>query len=280
MMHRTRHFWTLCVWRTRTPRRATFVFTPHFWLAIQNIGVWCAYLHGHLYPRNCSYPIARTMCSSGRQASLMERFSWGSTISGSVSCFSFFQSIRWPTRDWKRTNVHMFHCWRNTKVTEDQVIFCIFCILYIYCIFLLWFFWLLCSLVGCVPIHHRIRAPWVKASLVCYSSVLHTGKVASCSCWQYRDDTVRDAKGSSRLYRHFFRQRKGQQRRLQVVVREQLGPQLGYKAMMGWGLWNLENKQQRLEEFVIIQKYAKYVKYAQYAQYICKICKKICNKIC
>ena len=172
MMHRTRHFWTLCVWRTRlgTPRRATFVFTPHFWLAIQNIGVWWAYLHGHLYPRNCSYPIARTMCSSGRQASLMERFSWGSTISGSVSCFSFFQSIRWPTRDWKRTNVHMFHCWRNTKVTGDQVIFCIFCILYIYCIFLLWFFFIV------------VQLGWMRASPPSYTSAVSQSK--SCMWFQ------------------------------------------------------------------------------------------------
>ncbi len=102
------------------------------------------------------------------------------------------------------------------------------------------FIWLLHSLVGCVPVHHRIRAPWIRASLVCDSSVLHTGKVASCSCWQYRNNTVRDAKGSSRLSRRFLRQRKGRQRQLQVVVREQaeqLGPhwQLGYKAIMEWG---------------------------------------------
>ncbi len=69
-------------------------------------------------------------------------------------------------------------------------------------------------------------------SLVCDSSVLHTGKAASCSCRQYRDDTVRDAKRSSRLSRRFLRQNEGRQRRLQVVVREQLGPQLGNKVMM------------------------------------------------
>ncbi len=38
----------------------------------------------------------------------------------------------WPTREWRRTNMDMFQCWRNTKVAGDQVIFCIFCILCIY----------------------------------------------------------------------------------------------------------------------------------------------------
>ncbi len=62
------------------------------------------------------------------------------------------------------------------------------------------------------------------------SSVLHTGAAASCFSLWYRDDTVRDAKRSSRLSRRFLRQNKGQQRLLQVVVREQLGPQQGKKA--------------------------------------------------
>ncbi len=39
--------------------------------------------------------------------------------------------------------------------------------------------------------------------------------------------TVLDVKGSGRLSRRFLLQNKGRQRRLQVVVREQLGPQLG-----------------------------------------------------
>jgi hypothetical protein len=35
-------------------------------------------------------------------------------------------------------------------------------------------------------------------------------------------------------------------------------------------LGNSENKQQRLEAFVIMHKYAQYTKYAKFAQYICK----------
>ncbi len=70
------------------------------------------------------------------------------------------------------------------------------------------------------------------ASLVCASSVLHTEKATSCSSQQYRDDFVRDVKGSSRLSRRFLRQNQGRQRSLQVVVREQLGPQLGKQAIM------------------------------------------------
>ena len=46
------------------------------------------------------------------------------------------------------------------------------------------------------------------------------------------DDTVRDAKRISDVPWLFLRQNKGRQGRLQVVVREQLGPQLGNKAIM------------------------------------------------
>ncbi len=82
------------------------------------------------------------------------------------------------------------------------------------------FVWLLSSLVGCVPVHHRILALWISASIACDSSVLHTGRAASCSSPQYRDDAVRDAKRSSQISRRFLPQNNGRQRRLQVVVRE------------------------------------------------------------
>ncbi len=97
------------------------------------------------------------------------------------------------------------------------------------------FSWLLHSLVGCVPVYHCRRVPLIRASLVCYSSFFHTGKAASCSSRQYRDDAVLDAKRSSWLSRRFLQQNKGQQRQLQVVVCEQLGTQLGNKAIMEWG---------------------------------------------
>jgi hypothetical protein len=63
-------------------------------------------------------------------------------------------------------------------------------------------------------------------------SMLLTRTIGSCSSLQYRDDTVRHAKRSCRHSRRFLRQNKGWQRRLQVVVCEQLGPQLGNKAIM------------------------------------------------
>ncbi len=67
MMHRIRHFWG-----NPRPHRVTFVFTLRSWLDIQNImiGVRCLFLHGHLYPRNCSNPIARSWCSFCCHASL------------------------------------------------------------------------------------------------------------------------------------------------------------------------------------------------------------------
>jgi hypothetical protein len=43
-------------------------------------------------------------------------------------------------------------------------------------------------------------------------------------------------------------------------------------------LGNSENKQQRLEAFVIMHKYAQYTKYAKYAQYICKYAIKYAKK--
>ncbi len=105
----------------------------------------------------------------------------------------------------------------HTYAPERICRICKICIFSIFCIF-----------------YHRIRAPWISASLVCDSSVLHTGNAASCSSRQYWDDTIRDAKRSSRLSRSLLRQNKGQQRLLQVVVREQLGPQLGNKAIREW----------------------------------------------
>ena len=137
-------------------------------------------------------------------------------------------------------NVPMFQFWRSTTVPGDQVIFYIFCIFYIFFIFCIFLIsvWLLHSLVGCVPVHHWIQVPWIFTSLVRDSCVLHIGAAASCSSrhWQYRDDTVRDAKRISNLWRRFLRQNEERQGLLQVVVREQLGPQLWYKAIIDQGI--------------------------------------------
>ncbi len=150
IMHRTRHFWTLCVWRNLTPHRATCVFTPLFWLDIQNIWVWCVFLHGHWYPRNCSYPIARTMCSSGCQASLMEHFSWGLTISVLQVASSFlnrYNDLR------GNENTQMCMCFSSGGIQRSQETRLYFAYS-LYCAYIAYscydFIWLLHSLDGCV----------------------------------------------------------------------------------------------------------------------------------
>ncbi len=206
MMHRTRHFWTLCVWRNRTPPGATFVFTPLFGLSIQNIRVWCAFLHGHLYPRNCSNPIARTMCSSGRQASLTERFSWGSTISGSASCLFFSQSIQWLTRE----DARMWICFSAGGIQRSPETR-LYSANSVYCAYTAY----VCNFNG-----------WMRASPPSYTSAINQHK----SCMWFQCPPFWEG---CLLFQSAIqgRQNKGRQRRLQVVVREQLGPKLGNKAM-------------------------------------------------
>ncbi len=40
--------------------------------------------------------------------------------------------------------------------------------------------WIFHSMGGCLPVNHRLRAPWISSSLVCCSSVLHTGTAWGC----------------------------------------------------------------------------------------------------
>ncbi len=46
MVHRTGHFWVLCVSRNLTPHRVTFVFTRLSLFLKKNIGKQCSFLHG------------------------------------------------------------------------------------------------------------------------------------------------------------------------------------------------------------------------------------------
>jgi hypothetical protein len=69
-------------------------------------------LNCHLYLRNCSNPIARSKCSSGRQEFPTVHFSSGLIISGSSRYFFFSQSIRWLTLGLKHTNIPKF-LWRT-----------------------------------------------------------------------------------------------------------------------------------------------------------------------
>ncbi len=79
--------------------------------------------------------------------------------------------MQWPTLEWKHKNVHMFQCWRITKVTGDQVIFCIFSILCIYCIFLLWFYLIV------------VQLGWMRASPPLYTRAVNQCK--SCMWIQF-----------------------------------------------------------------------------------------------
>jgi hypothetical protein len=72
-------------------------------------------------------------------------------------------------------NVPTFLYVGSTKVTGNQVI------LLLYILFILYIRHILHSLVWCVPVHHRILAQCISTSLVCHSSVLHTGVAASYS---------------------------------------------------------------------------------------------------
>ena len=99
LMYRTEHCWTHCVCKTPTPPRVTFVFIPLSWLVIKSTLARCVFHRGHLCPRNCSRPIARTWCSSGRQESLRELFSSEWITSGSVNCFFFAKSKLRPTQE-------------------------------------------------------------------------------------------------------------------------------------------------------------------------------------
>jgi hypothetical protein len=129
------------------------------------------------------------------------------------------------TPGWYSTNAPMFQCWRSTNVARDLVIIYIFyysVILHIYhglphSSFFTYslYFCLLChNLVGCVPpVHNHIQSLWISSSLVCHSSVLHTGPAASCASGHNRalDDTLWDAKRISWLSRRLLRLNKGQQ---------------------------------------------------------------------
>ena len=62
------------------------------------------------------------------------------------------------------------------------------------------------SLAGSVSICNSLRALWDKTSLVCDSSVLHTGTPSSCSSWSDWNNTLCHASGISWLSWSFLRQ--------------------------------------------------------------------------
>ncbi len=142
---------------------------------------------------------------------------------------------------------------------------------------------------GCVPVHHRIRAPWIRASLVFFPvscilgrlPLVPVGNTGTIPYEMWREaadipgascDKTKDGKDGCRWWyvnswAHSWETRPSV---LMTRVRAPLEAPVIWK--VEWFLWlavgNSENKLQRLEACVIKHKYDKYAKYTKYAKYV------------
>ena len=183
-----------------------------------NILVRCTFLVGRRHQRYCSIPIAKTNHIAAYQPFIrppgisegafqlridniwlcillllftIETKTDGWSDAGMKNHACAFVSVLEEYKGHRRTGLHILYILHIINISYFAH--------YVYSAYYAYYDLIVYRMGGCLPVNHRLRAPWISSSSVCCSSVLDTGAASSCPCGRYWNDKLRHARGISWL---------------------------------------------------------------------------------